>query len=76
MSQLLWSEAEFSLIASQKHWPCFTAEQLASIGACWIMTQVTRICKHPLTVRITTSAVLYFEHFSFPDLLGVVLEYL
>ena len=68
MSQLLWSEAEFSLAASQKHCPCFTAEQLASVGTCWIMTQLTRICRHALTVRrITSSAVLYFRHFSFPD---------
>lgn len=68
MSQLLWSEAEFSLAASQKHWLCFTAEQLASIGTCWIMTQVTRTCRHALPVRIvTSSAVLFFKHFSFPD---------
>lgn len=75
MSQLLWSEAEFSPAASQK--PCFTAEQVVSVGTCWIMTQVIRVCRHALTVRVvTSSAVLYFKHFSFPDRFRAVVEYL
>jgi len=67
MSQLLWSEAEFSPAASQKHWLGFPAEQLASLGMCWIMTQVTGFCRHAFTAGKTSSAVLYFKHFSFPD---------
>lgn len=47
MSQLLWCDTELSLAASQKRWLCFTAEQLASVGTCWIMTQVTRFAGMP-----------------------------
>lgn len=76
MPQRLCSEAEFPLAASQKHWPCFTAEQVVSVSTCWIMTQVVRVCRHALTARVVTSAVLCFKYFSFPDRFKAVLEHL
>lgn len=33
MPQLLQSEDEFSLVAIQKYWPRFTAEQVPSAGS-------------------------------------------